>query len=303
MPPVPATVQLRRLLVMIPWLVERGGASLEEIARAFRITVEQAEADVLRASMLRAGEDLPDHYVNVFLDGDRAEADPSQYLKRPPRLSASQGFALLAAGQAILDDEDEGPLASALTKLERVLGNRENVDVDLQKPPHLAEVQAAVTEGTQLRIEYYAAWRDEVSERVVEPRVVYQRHGRWYVLAWCTRAEGERRFRVDRIRSLAAAGTFTPAPVDPPPDVWEPGDDAVPVVVDVPLWARWVVEAYPVTYEERDGMLRVTMQVLGTAWLERLLLKLGAEARVVEPESLRAVGVDVAKRLLATYGG
>ena len=301
MPPVPATKQLRRLLVMIPWLVQRGGATLEEIARAFNITVEQAQEDVLRALMIRAGEDLPDHYVNIWIEGDRVGADPSRFLRRPPRLSASQGFALLAAGQAILGDSQEGPLASALAKLERVLGDRELVGVDLQVPPFFDAVRSAVTEGTQLRIEYYAAWRDELTERVIEPRVVYQRHGRWYVLAWCHRAVDERNFRVDRIRSVAAAGTFTPSPVPPPPDVWDPGPDAEVVVVDIPLWARWVIEAYPVEWEEVDGRYRVTMKVLGTAWLERLLLKVGPEARVISPESMRAVGADAARRLLEAY--
>jgi len=43
------------------------------------------------------------------------------------------------------------------------------------------------------------------------------------------------------------------------------------------------------------------MNVLGTAWLERLLLKLGADARVVEPEAMRSVGADAARRLLEAY--
>jgi proteasome accessory factor C len=302
MPPVPATQQLRRLLVMIPWLVGRGGASLDELARAFGITVEQAEADVLRASMVRAGADLPEHYVNVFLDGDHAYAHPSPYLKRPPRLSAAQGFALLAAGKALADDSSVGgPLSSALAKLERVLGDPDIVSVDLQEPEHVDVVRRAVLDGTQLQIEYYAAWRDEVTDRVIEPRVVYQRHGRWYVQAWCHRAVDLRNFRIDRIRALTVAGTFEPAPVDPPPDVWDPGADAETVVVDIPLWARWVVEAYPVTWEERDGMLRVTMRVLGTTWLERLLLKVGPEASVVSPSSLQSVGADAAARLLEAY--
>lgn len=301
MPPVPATEQLHRLLVMIPWLVQRGGATLSEIAKAFDVTVEQAEADVLKALMIRAGDDLPEHYVNVWLEEDRVGADPSPYLMRPPRWSAQQGFTLLAAGKAIAGDADDtSPLATALAKLERVLGSAA-IAVDLHASPFLETVRAAVTDGTQLRIRYYAAWRDEETDRVIEPRVVYQRLGRWYVLAWCHRAAGERRFRVDRIRAVEPAGTFERAPVDPPDDVWDPGADAEVVVVDIPLWARWVVETYPVAWEERDGMLRVTLRVLGTAWLERLLLKVGPEARVIEPASMRSLGADAAARLLAAY--
>jgi proteasome accessory factor C len=181
-----------------------------------------------------------------------------------------------------------------------VLGSAE-IAVDMGQEGILETVRAAVTDGIQMRIRYYSAWRDEETERNIEPRVVYQRLGRWYVLAWCHRAAGERRFRVDRIRAVEAVGSFTSAPMDPPDDVWDPGPDAERVVVDIPLWARWVVEAYPVEWEERDGMLRVTMRVLGTAWLERLLLKVGPEARVVEPESVQGVGGAAAARLLVAY--
>jgi proteasome accessory factor C len=73
-------------------------------------------------------------------------------------------------------------------------------------------------------------------------------------------------------------------------------------VLDLPASARWVVESYPVEWTEADGRLRVTMHVLGTAWLERLLLRVGADARVVEPAAMVDVGRDAAARLLTEYG-
>lgn len=303
MPPVPATERLHRLLVMIPWLTARGRVHVDELARAFDVTRDQAEADVLLASMVGVPPYEGGCNVDMFLDDDGyVEAFPQPYLVRPPQLTAAQGFALLAAGRALVEIASS-PLASALAKLEQVLGDPNVVSVPLGHPPHLDAVRAAVDDGTQLQITYYAAWRDELTERAIEPHVVFQRNGRWYVEAWCHRAVDKRRFRIDRIRSLAPTGArFDPVRADPPTDVFDPGPEAQQVVLDIPASARWVIESYPVTAEERDGRLRVTMRVLGTPWLERLLLKLGADAHVVEPPELRSVGADAARRLLDAYG-
>ena len=74
------------------------------------------------------------------------------------------------------------------------------------------------------------------------------------------------------------------------------------MVLDLPASARWVAEAYPVDSEEQeDGRLRVTATVVGTAWLERLLLRVGPEAVVVEPAELVDLPAEAAQRLLAPY--
>jgi proteasome accessory factor C len=169
----------------------------------------------------------------------------------------------------------------------------------------LGEVRDAVAGGHRLHISYYAAWRDEESERDIDPHVVHQQRGRWYVDAWCHRAEEVRRFRVDRIRSLVDTGErFKPVQAPAPAVVYEPPAALVTeVVLDLPASAGWVVEAYPCTWTAVGDRLRVTVQVVGEAWLERLLLRVGPEARVVSPASLSGLGARVAQRLLAAMGG
>lgn len=309
MPPVPAAEQVKRLLVMIPWIVARERVALTDVARAFGISVEQAEKDVLLAGVIGVPPYTGGFLVDVTLDLDDesyvvASAEP--YLSRPPRLTAAQGFALLASAQALLDfrpDRGGGPLGSAIDKLARVLGDPDVVDVDLQSPRFIDEVRRAVDAGNQLEIEYFSAWRDETSTRVIEPHVVFQRHGRWYLEAWCHQATDKRRFRIDRISTLRPTGeSFEPVRSEPPADVWEPGADAERVVIEIPATERWVIEAYPVEWEERGAVLRVTMNVLGTAWLERLLLKVGPRAKVLEPDSMTTCAADAARRLLEAYG-
>ena len=119
MPPIPATEQVRRLLVMVPWLTARGRVPLDELAKAFGISVKQAEADVNQASMIGVPPYTGGYYVDVYLDEDgTVEANPGPYLTRPPQLSAAQGFALLTSARALLDGAEmqpDSPLASMRT--------------------------------------------------------------------------------------------------------------------------------------------------------------------------------------------
>ena len=307
MPPAPATERLSRLLVMVPWLTSRRRVPLDVLATSFGITRAQAEADVLLVGMLGVPPYTGGCLVEVTLDEGDVVAHPQPYLSRPPRLTPAEGFTLLTAGRALLGvpgAEPEGALASALGKLGAVLGDGRGLAVDLQSPPFLPDVRRAVDEGRTLQIRYYAAWRDGVTDRAVEPHVAYQRRGRWYLAAHCHLRGGERRFRVDRIQQLAETGErFEPVRADPPAGIFDPGDDATHVVLDLPLSARWVVEAYPLSWEEADGRLLVHVDLLGTAWLERVLLRVGPEARVVEPPELRRLGPEAAQRVLARYRG
>jgi proteasome accessory factor C len=227
------------------------------------------------------------------------------------RLTPSEGFAVLAAGRTLLavpGAEADGALASALAKLEAALGaGGGSVAVDLEAPPLLAEVRAAVAARQRLAVEYFSAWRDEVTSRVVDPYVVFSQEGRWYVAAADSLRGVVRHFRVDRFASVAPTGeTFevpTDAPVTPPERAFTGGPETAEVVVVVPSSARWVAEAYdPLDVEElADGRLRLRLTVAGERWLERLLLRVGPDAVVERPADLAGVGAAAAQRLLARY--
>jgi proteasome accessory factor C len=74
------------------------------------------------------------------------------------------------------------------------------------------------------------------------------------------------------------------------------------VVLELAPRARWVLEQYPSErVEEREGgRCRVTLAVSEQAWLERLLLRLGPDAVVVDGPA--HVAGEAAARILARYG-
>ena len=301
--------RLRRVLAMIPWLLESGGSTVTAVAERFGVS----EDEVVRDLNLVMCCGLPPYgggdLITVVLDEDGTiEAWPGPFFTRPMQLTPPEGFAVLAAGRALLavpGSKPAGSLASALDKLEAALGASGSLAVDLDAPPLLADVRAAADAHERVRITYYSAWRDELWERVVEPLVVHSRDGRWYVETRDATTGAERRLRVDRVRSLERTGErFTPPDdVTAPDQVFSPGADATEVTLVLPASARWVVETYDtLDVEPLDGgRLRVRLLVAGDRWLERLLLKAGPEARVEAPPELTGIAASAAERVLSRY--
>ncbi len=170
----------------------------------------------------------------------------------------------------------------------------------------LGTLRAGLHEHRQVAIDYYVYGRDELTHRVIEPHRVSTDQGQWYVSAYCHLAEGDRLFRIDRVRSAELLDERFDPPSDVVDDgVFSPTGDEPRVEIDLAPEARWVVEQYPTegVVELPDGRVRVTLVITARAWLERLLLRLGPLATVVEaPDELRLAGRESARRLLDRYG-
>ena len=86
-------------------------------------------------------------------------------------------------------------------------------------------------------------------------------------------------------------------------DAYVPGPDSRRVRLSLEPSTAWLVESIPSAGppESVDGRIELEVFVGGDAWLERLLLRLGPDARVVHPEDYRSTGADAAARILARY--
>lgn len=302
--PRPADQRLRRLLAMLPWLMQHERVSVAEVASRFDVRPEQLVRDLELAAMCG----LPpytDQLIDLYIDEGWIHVGVPRLFTRPLRLTPREGFALAAACRAALElpgADPTGPLATALAKLDAALGERPAMVIELDEPPFLGAVRDAVAGGEELAIEYWSAWREERTARTIRPRVLWSDQGKWYVVAEDSRAGAVRRFRVDRIEALEATGGRFEVRAMAPPSELLTADEGVEVELDLPAAARWVAERYPVNaIEEHGDRLRVRLAVVSQPWFERLLLRLGAEARVVAPEPMRALAAEAAARVLARY--
>ena len=302
--PRPTIERLRRMLVMLPWLMERGEVPLAEMAGRFGLSEPELVKDIELVSMCGLPPFI-DELIDVWIDEGVVSTGIPRVFTKPLRLTAPEGFALLAAARVAMQmpgADQDGALARALVKLADALGDV--VVVEQQQPPAAGEIAAAATESARVLMSYWSADADTPTEREITPRRVFLDRGRWYVIADDHRSGEERTFRIDRIDTCTRTGT-----IDPPRDVsapsgsdWFAGADFPTATLMLAPRARWVVERYPTnTTQLTDDGLRVELTVASPQWLEELLLRLGAAARVVAPGEWTTLGAQAAARLLARY--
>jgi proteasome accessory factor C len=301
-----AEAQLQRVLAMVPWLATHRHVTKDEVAARFRISREQLEQDLTLVMMVGVPPYSPGDYISVEYGGDTVDVWLAPYFTRPLRLSASEGLALLAGGRTLLrveGSDPEGPLATALEKLEDALGASE-VTVELAIPPELEAVRSAATRGETLEVDYWSAGRGDLTTRRIDPGPVFFAVGEWYTDAYCHLRGEPRMFRVDRIRAVRPTGErFEPTVARGPSPIYSPRPDDPRVTLDLPPGASWVAESYPAeSVEDRaGGGQRVVLAIREPGWLERVLLRVGPEARVVTPRDQRGIAAAAARRVLARY--
>ncbi len=318
-----ASAKIERLLAIVPWVVERGGATVGDIAERFEMR-PAAVYDLLLAAMCYevAGAGAYENLGIVVFGGDDdageawVHVEPGAMLDRPLNLSVPQAFGILVAGQSALalrGADRSGALATALDKLRAAYGERVRVSVELPLPRSLPTLREAVRAGTTVSIHYYTPNTDAVSERRVDPLDVSLADGHWYLRGWCHLRQDLRSFRVDRIEACSDTGESHGRGTEPSDATAALGavapaesDETTDVVLSIPRSDLWQVEAYP-SREVRDDGDRciVTYAIRSPLVLSQMLLRLGAETRVVNaeelPPDLAGAGGAAAASILALY--
>lgn len=306
-----ADARLGRLLAVVPWIASRDGPRVDEVCRRFAVEEKDLLADLNLLFMCGVYPFTPDVLIDVNIADGRVWIRMADYFRRPLRLSPQEALALVSAGRAFMEvpgADPDGALATALDKLGNVLGvgTGEALEVELAEvaPGVLEALRGSVADRRKVRIDYYSFGRDGHSSRVVHPWQVFNSAGQWYLSGWCENVSAPRLFRLDRITDLDVLDD--PFHTSPPesaaqPAVYSPGPDDPRWVIDLDPPAHWIAEQYPnEAVESRpDAVLRVTLRSGSPAWLERLLLRAGRAARVVEGDAL--AGPAAAERILARY--
>ena len=317
-PEAPSEDRLSRLLALVPWLRARPGVSVDAAAAAFAITPRQLRDDLELLFICGLPGGAPGDLIDLSYEGGRITVVDPQTLDRPLRLTVDEATALVVAARALADLPGlagREALERAVARIERAIGSRpaERVGVQLDPPNEvLVVLQRALRDRRRVHLRYLVWSRDELTERDVDPMRLLSMDGHWYLEGWCHRAAASRLFRLDSIVGGAAGVTVLDVPAAPPPaaavrdvssGVFAPGPGDPLAVVDLTAAARWAADHYPVESAEElpDGGLRMTLYAAGTAWLRRLLLGLGGDARVVGPPALVSEIHAAAGKALAGY--
>ena len=167
----------------------------------------------------------------------------------------------------------------------------------------------AIAETRTVQMRYYSASRNTTTRREVDPYRLWYAGGALYLIAYDHRRREVRLFAVDRIRSL----TVTDHPYQVPLgfDVDDYVQDALVIMRGRPInvelvfskpISAWVKDRiwHPSQQmsPQKDGRLRMTLQVADTRELVGWILSFGSGVRVIRPEMLGEKVKEEARKIL-----
>jgi proteasome accessory factor C len=316
----PVSTRLVRLLNMVPYLKANPQITYEEAAADLGVSRKQLQQDLDQLWLCGLPGYGPGDLIDFEFSGDSINVTFTAGVDAPLRLTSPEATGLLVALRALVDIPgvvDPEAARSAIAKIESAAGTiahdqtHAGAAVEEQAPIEseaAAAVRAAVRSGRALSVEYYSASRDMLSTRIVDPIRVVLVGDHSYLEAWSREAEGVRLFRFDRIveADVLDEPSAPPAPaVQAGPDTsLFDADPALPAaVLLVAPTASWMLEYYPmrVRRELPDGYCEAAMTYASDEWMSRLVLGLGTDIRVLEPESLVTRVRESAAAALAAY--
>ena len=300
--------RLSRILALIPYVLEHDSVDVAEVLDRFGYTPGQLSRDLDTVFVCGLPGYGPGDLMEAYIVDDEVIIDAADYFTRAPRLTSTEALGLLAAGMTVMGTgQGTSALRSAVDKLAKVVvPDAEpalSVDV-LEETPYVSALRKAAAGGRVARITYRSVGKEQTTERDIEPWAVFHTMGRWYVIGHCRLVDGERTFRIDRIRTMETLDeTFDPPETTVTPGVgYSPSDGDIAALIDLSPEARWVLEYYPVeVVGESDGETRIRFWAPDPEVIARLLIRLGGSGRLIEGSEVKKRLRGLGDSLLAKY--
>ncbi|MDA8080072.1 MAG: WYL domain-containing protein [Actinomycetota bacterium] len=314
-----ATAMYSVLVKILPWLARKKSTTVVEISKTFGIT----DSEVIRLLEVAACCGLPPYTPDSLLeiivedDGTVDSFIDMEIITSPRKLTTLEAMVLATTALVALKVpgiHQDQYLLSALAKLKKSLSKFDvavsEVDVGMEEPYFLKDLRTAANERRSVEITYFSSSSERVSTRQVDPYQLFTESGRWYLRGFCHLTDEIRHFSLGRIISceLTDGGFDLPeseleriAGGDIPSAFGGAGES---VVLAIPAGSGWLVErlvASPRLLAEIQEFEVYGFQSSSTAWLSRVLVRLGPSAFIVFPLHLRQLREDAVRTLLDMY--
>ena len=277
----------------------------QELVERLHVPFEELEEHLSLLNLVNFGGGC--YTVYAELRGDVVHVDKELYgetFRASPRLTPLEARAIRLALDFVgpgIAAEAHSAVASVRRKLEETFGQFElpqtpEPEVASEEERLIATFTDAIHEHRLVEVEYQKEGEQTWSKRLVEPYYLERQLPHWYVHTWDRTSDGERTFRLDRMRHAKLHDErFEPRPG------FDPHEFSAARVVRI-LYrkdvARWEVEkgAHPL----RGGEAVADLRVGSLDWLVGEILAYRGEAVVLEPEDVRAAVAARARELSHT---
>jgi predicted DNA-binding transcriptional regulator YafY len=286
------------LQALLAYLLDRCGEDsqaefpAQELVERFNIPPEALEEHLSLLNLVNFGGGC--YAVYAELDGDTIRVDKELFgdtFRAPPRLTPLEARAIRLAlefvGPMIAADA-RSPLERVRSKLEETFGEFELA----QTPePHVRRAEEdlvgtlsrGLRERRLVEVDYLKEGEEEVSTHLVEPYSLERKLPYWYIHTWDRTRDGERSFRLDRMRSARLQrGYFEPREGFDPHEFRDARTARIWYSAEI---ARWEFEKG--ARRLKDGSAAAERPVGSPEWLVGEILSYRGEAVVLEPPELR----------------
>lgn len=305
-----AADDVARMLTLVPWLLERPGASLAEAAGAFGVTETTIRRDLSHLDFCGlpglGGGDL----FEVELTHDRVVLRMADELRRPLRPTPAEALRLVLTVDAVAEAMgDELPaLRRAVDRIRTALDIPERAADVVEPDPVevLPLLRRAILADEQVELDYQGRGDEAPQRRVVDPWALHVTDGTWYLQGHDRAADDRRVFRLDRVAAAARTGRprSVPAPTSLEPPRYVPGPDDLEVVLEATPRGRWVLDAVLAdeVVEHDDGGATIRLRTDAPRWVAQLVVMAAGAVTVRAPAGLVELVVERARAGLAVTG-
>ncbi len=319
-----------RILTMIPLIRSRPGIKIEEIAQQLGVPAGTVLSDLDAILMCGVPPYLPNDYVGVYVENGAVRLSFADHFKRPVTLTHTEALALRLALEC-LPARTSHHAAKLIQKLNRLLpravqrGVRRRFRLAVGQEAlqqRIRIVEQAVAQRREMRIEYYTASRDTMTERTVRPYAIIEHQGQWYVIAFCSLRNKELPFRIDRIRSVKLTDETFTVPESFDIETYRRPEMYFPTEADISVDVRLMPEfanrlrglkpketaslfgGQPAIRKTRslpDGSLVFTIAVTRPEWIVSWALQHGEAVEILSPPDVREKVRTACDAILAAY--
>jgi len=275
----------------------------DDLAARFHIPREELQDHLSLLNLVNFGGGC--YTVYAELDGDRVRVDKELYgdvFRLAPRLTPLEARAIRLALDIVgpsIAAQVHTPLDRVRKKLEDTFGQFEDHQTpetrsELDEEELVATLSRGIAERRVVTIDYMKEGDETPSERLVEPYTFERVLPNWIIHTWDRTSDGERSFRLDRMRSARLTK-----------ERFEPRDGFDPHFLEDALQVRVRYAKPAARYRVERGATRLTdgsaiatLRVGTHDWLISEILADRGEAVVLEPVDVRPAIAKRAGQLL-----
>lgn len=289
-----------RLLDLVPFLNTHQGISLKELAQRFDVSPAQMSSDLTTLWMCGLPGYTPLELMDLEFESGYVTIRNAPTLAKPRSISFDEGVALILGLDLLASSltNEKQNLTSLIEELKTKISTKIGLSVSLNAQPKsspqvTSALYESISKNTYLAIRYHSLYRDEVSERTIQPMEILQENENQYVRAFCFSAGAMRDFRVDRI--IEATQT-SERPVGNEAKVTS---QSIDFTISLKKPSRDVVERFDVKYSDISKNLR--LQSFSQQWIERSVMASGDGVELASPLNIRADIASKAQLILDRY--